>query len=242
MTTVATNGVQVARSPIYGLMSNPSMVDFPGRMAAVFFTTGCNFRCGFCHNASLLGAPREGYDWEKLDEICRRFRKQWIRNVVITGGEPTLCANLPETIDFFRERGFGVKLDTNGSNPALLAELLPKLDYVAMDVKCGLERYPSFVAFSHPEKVAAAIDLLVRGQTPYEFRTTLVEGIHDDDELRAIGEAVRGAALHVLQAFIPRENLPDPALRVTPRTTPSRLREAAAILSDYVREVRIRGD
>lgn len=228
-------------SPVYACMRNPSLVDFPGRMAAVFFVTGCNFRCGFCHNAPLLATARAGYTWKRLDELCTAFRRQWVEAVVLTGGEPTLAPGLLDAIGFFRQRGFTVKLDSNGSRPDALAAVLDQVAFVAMDVKCSLPRYPAFVGFPNPEPVARSIQLLIAGATPYEFRTTLIEAVHDDDEMHAIGETVRGATGYAVQAFVPRDDLPDPALRVAPRTRPQALQRAAEILRPYVGRVEIRG-
>jgi len=228
-------------SPIYASMRNPSLVDFPGRMAAVFFVTGCNFRCGFCHNAPLLGSVKQGYSWERLDELCQRFRRQWVKAVVLTGGEPSLAANLVDTLQFFRERGFEVKLDTNGSRPAVLEQVLSLLSFVAMDVKCSLPRYADFVGFGDGEAIRASIRLLLDSTTPYEFRTTLIEPVHTDAEIAAIGETVRGATCFAVQPFIPRDDLPEPQLRKTPRTRPQVLRHAADLLRPYVRRVEIRG-
>ncbi len=230
-----------AYSPFHACMRNPSLVDFPGRMAAVFFVAGCNFRCGFCHNASLLDAGAERYTWERLDALCAALRRQWVEAVVVTGGEPTLAPGLAEAVRFFQDRGFAVKLDTNGSRPQVLAAVLDRLGFVAMDIKCSLPRYPDFVGFSDSDAVRHSIGLLLRGRTPYEFRTTLIEGFHTDAEVEAIGEAVRGAASFAVQAFVPRDDLPDPAMRVLPRTRPQALRRAADILRRYVARVEIRG-
>lgn len=228
-------------SPIYASMRNASLVDFPGRMAAVFFVTGCNFRCGFCHNAPLLGSVKEGYSWEQLDALCQKFRRQWVKAVVLTGGEPSLSPNLVEVLHFFRERGFKVKLDTNGSRPSVLKQVLSLIDFVAMDVKCSLPRYADFVGFADSAAIGESIGLLVGSDTPYEFRTTLIEPVHTEAEVHAIGEAVRGAACFAVQPFVPRDDLPEAQLRQTPRTRPQVLRWAADILRPYVRRVEIRG-
>ncbi len=228
-------------SPIYASMRNASLVDFPGRMAAVFFVTGCNFRCGFCHNAPLLGSLKEGYSWEQLDALCQNFRRQWVKAVVLTGGEPSLAVNLLETLHFFRERGFEVKLDTNGSQPGVLAQVLSLVSFVAMDVKCSLPRYADFVGFADSAAIHESIRLLLDSSIPYEFRTTLIEAVHTDEEVQAIGATVRGATCFAVQPFIPRDDLPEPQLRQTPRTRPQILRRAADILRPYVRRVEIRG-
>lgn len=240
MTSIAP-AVAAGVSPVFAVMPRPSMVDFPARLAVVLFTTGCNFRCGFCHNASLLGKPRRGYTWEQLDEECRRFRREWADGVVISGGEPTLSPRLDALIDRLRGHGFAVKLDTNGSRPGCLQRVLPKLDYVAMDVKCALERYPDFVAFADTDCIRASIRLLIDTDVDSEFRTTVLESVHDDAEMRAIGELVRGSRRFVLQPFVPRDDLPDPALRSQPRTSPDLLARLGRIMEEYVDEVIVRG-
>lgn len=230
------------RSPIFGMLSNPSMMDFPGCLSAVLFTTGCNFRCGFCHNAPLLGVRKQGYTWEELEKACRRLKKNWVKGVVITGGEPTLWENLGETLEFFRVRGFRVKLDSNGSRPDALKTVLPLVDYVAMDVKCRIERYPDFVSFSDVAAIRSSISLIMKEAPAYEFRTTVIEDVHDEDEIRAIGESIRGAELYALQAFIPRDDLPDETLRNKPRTRPQILESLGKTAGEYVRKVTLRGN
>lgn len=230
-----------ARSPVFGALAHPSMVDFPGRIAVVLFTTGCNFRCGFCHNAALLGQTQPGYSWEDLDALCRHHRAKWVDGAVISGGEPTLSDELPRLVDMLTTHGFGVKLDTNGSRPAVLKRLLPQLDYLAMDVKCALASYPDFVAYTDTDRIRQSIDLLLNWSGNYEFRCTLLPDIHSDAELHSMGEAVRGARRFVLQPFVPRDTLPDEALRRTPRTPPDALRHAGHILEPYVQTVIVRG-
>jgi len=228
-------------SSIYGAMQRPSMVDYPGRMAAVLFTTGCNFRCGFCHNAALLGTPQRGYTWEQLGAMCDRYRRNWVTAVVITGGEPTLAPGVKDTVCFFRDRGFEVKLDSNGSRPDTLAELLPFVDYVAMDIKCHLDQYGEFVGFADTSAITRSVGLIKAGSTPHEFRTTVIEGVHRPDDFHALGALVGGAPSFALQAFIPRDDLPDPALTAKPRTRPAFLEECAVVLRNYVQRVDIRG-
>ena len=154
---------------------------------------------------------------------------------------PTLAPRLRETVRFFLDRGFEVKIDSNGSRPGTLAELLPLVDYVAMDIKCHLEQYGEFVAFADTSAIARSIALLRRGSTAYEFRTTVIEGIHKPDDFHALGALVSGAPSFALQAFIPRDDLPDPVLTTKPRTRPAFLHECAAVLRQYVERVDIRG-
>lgn len=231
----------LATSPVYGLRKNPTMVDFPGRMAVVFFTTGCNFRCGFCHNASLLGEQREGYGWKRLRHVCQRFRDQWVDGAVITGGEPTLSPTLPELVTFLRDQGFSVKLDTNGSRPDVLAPLLPLLDYVAMDVKCRLDSYAEFVGFADIGTITDSAELLRTQAIDYEFRTTLLTGFHSDEEMHGIGAIIRPARRYAVQPFIPREDLPESRWCNEARTSPDRLQEAGKLMQVYADEVIVRG-
>ena len=97
---------------VYAYLEKPSMVDYPKHFAAVFFTSGCNFTCGFCHNAMLMGRKQAGLSWEKLETAGAKFKKDWVNGVVITGGEPTCAGNLNELINFFKQFGFAVKRDT----------------------------------------------------------------------------------------------------------------------------------
>jgi len=229
-------------SPVFGILRNPSMVDYPGRLSGVVFIAGCNFRCGFCHNAELAGPLRPGMSWQQLERACRRFRDNWVEAITITGGEPTLHPELPDLIRRLRSWGFRIKLDTNGSRPEILDQVIPWTDYVAMDVKCVPERYASFVGFSQTDRILESIDLIRSQAADYEFRTTVVPGVHDEQEVEAVARLVAGARRFALQAFVPRDNLPDPSLRNLPRTTLDTLRRLAAYAEPHVETVVLRGD
>ena len=226
-----------AISSVCAFQKNPSMLDYPGCMSALFFTSGCNFRCGYCHNAALLAGAKGGLPYERLERACEKFREDWVDAAVITGGEPTLSPDLPILIGLFRSAGFRVKLDTNGSKPDAIARVLRDVDYVAMDVKCRLENYPRVAGFNDPDAIRRSIALVRDGARDYEFRTTIVESLHTDEELHAIGEAVRGARRCVVQPFVPRDDLRDETYRRMPRARDERVREAAAILRGYADEV-----
>lgn len=231
----------LAASPVATVLHAPSMVDFPGRLAAVFFVGGCNFRCGFCHNAALLAHPERYFTWDALRARAAEFRQSWADGAVISGGEPTLSANLPALIAELKAFGFAVKLDTNGSRPDALAAVLASVDYVAMDVKTAPERYARFTGFDDTSAIARSMELLRRGAVDYELRTTVVDSEHDDAVMDAIGAWVRGARRWVLQPFVPRDDLPDPKLRSTPRTPATRLIELRERLADCAGEVIARG-
>lgn len=227
---------------VYAYLEKPSMVDYPKRFAAVFFTSGCNFGCGFCHNAALMGKKQTGLSWNQLETACAKFKKDWVNGVVITGGEPTCTDDLIELIRFFKERfGFAIKLDTNGSNPDLLAECLPLVDYVAMDIKCSLQAYADVVRFSDTDKVQQSINLIRAEARDYEFRTTVIDSVHTDEQMDEVRQTVQGSKRYALQAFIPRDELPGVEYRTVPRTTSARLHELKERMAGCADEILLRG-
>jgi pyruvate formate lyase activating enzyme len=229
-----------APSPVYGILKNPSLVDFPGHLARVFFLSGCNFACDFCHNADLA-TPRPGLPWRRILEVLAQDRRQWVDGVVISGGEPTLAPELPELIDHIRASGYAVKLDTNGSRPDVLALLFDRLDYVAMDLKCPIEEYPSFVGFNRPDQVRASIELVRSRARDYEFRTTVLADYHTEVRIRTMAESIREARRYVLQPFLPRDDLPGERRRTAPRTPPDLILKLAEIARPFVKAVTVRG-
>lgn len=230
-------------SSIYAYLEKPSLVDFPKRFAAVFFISGCGFSCGFCHNAELMAKKQSGLPWNRLRTACTTFKKNWVNGVVITGGEPTTASDLPDLIRFFKQHfGFAVKLDTNGSNPERLAECLPLVDYVAMDIKCGFSAYPDIAGFQDTGKIQQSIDLIRTQAKDYEFRTTIIEPVHTDEQMEEVRETIDGSRRYVLQSFIPRDNLPKEKYRTIPRTTTARLREIRELMAGCAGEVLLRGE
>jgi pyruvate formate lyase activating enzyme len=229
------------QSPVYAYLEKPSMVDYPKHMAAVFFTSGCNFSCGFCHNASLMGKKKTGLSWEKLKTACTRFKKDWVNGVVITGGEPTCSTDLPELITFFKSFGFAVKLDTNGSHPDLLEPILPLVDYVAMDVKTGGSGYADLVGFPNIGTIQTSVDLIKSNAKEYEFRTTVIETVHTDQQMDEVAEIIQGSKRYALQAFIPRDELPEEQFRTVPRTTSARLHQLKDRMTGCADEILLRG-
>ncbi len=229
------------RCPVAAVLGQVSMVDYPGHIAAVLFTGGCNFRCGFCHNAALFARADATYPWEVIRERAHGFRDEWANGVVISGGEPTLATGLPRLIEEMKNLGFLVKLDTNGSRPDVLAAVLPRVDYVAMDVKTAPERYRALTGFGDTDAIARSMALLRDGPTDYELRTTVIVNEHHDACMEALGRWIGGARRWVLQPFVPRDDLPDPALRSASRTPVARLCELRERLVACAEEVLVRG-
>jgi pyruvate formate lyase activating enzyme len=228
-------------SPIYAFLEKPSMIDYPGHLCGVFFTSGCNFSCGFCHNAALMGRKQKTLSWERVEEVCRKFKDEWVDAVCITGGEPSLQPGLIELIHFFRDRGFKIKLDSNGSHPEILASCLPQVDLVAMDIKSGPAGYAEIAGFADIEKIKESIALIKKSGVDYEFRTTVIEPFHTDEQMLEAGELIKGAKRYCLQAFVPQDTLPGEAFRSLKRTTPERLRRLEKLMAPFAEEVVVRG-
>ena len=200
-----------------------SLLDYPDRVAAVLFTAGCNFRCPFCHNAELV-LPEKTRELQLTgkQEVFRALeeRRGFLDGVVITGGEPTLQPDLREFIREVRQLGLLVKLDTNGSRPEVLEDLLAAglLDYVAMDVKAPLTRYSDFAGVPVDLSAIERSICLVRERVPdYEFRTTVAPGLMAED-LKEIAVLLAGSRCWFLQPFIVPEGkgLVDPAFERRP--------------------------
>ena len=191
-------------------MEKFSMVDFDGYIACTVFTKGCNFLCPFCHNASLVtGEAAEIPEDEVFDYLTKR--KGLVDAVCITGGEPTLQKGLKDFILRVRALGYKVKLDTNGTRPDVLRELLSEglLDYVAMDIKTDFEHYPHVICVHDPkliERVKESVDILKSSTIDYEFRTTAVAEYHSEANYAAVAEIVRGAKRFFIQKFKDGEN------------------------------------
>ena len=188
-----------------GGLQKMTLLDFPGRVACTVFTAGCNFRCPFCHNSSLV-VPTEIPEFSQDDFFAfLRKRQGLLDGVAITGGEPLLHADMIDFLRKIRALGYAVKLDTNGAFPAHLRAILEAglVDYVAMDIKNRREKYGLTAGVSGVlPAVEESAALLLGGKTPFEFRTTLVDELHEPEDFAAIGEWIRGAERYFIQSFV----------------------------------------
>ena len=219
-----------------------SLVDYPGQLAATLFVPGCNFRCGYCHNPELVEA-KEGTlnEEEVLDSICKR--NNIIEAVVITGGEPTLCGDLCIFAKKIKDKGFKVKLDTNGAKPDVIEDLFRNwaVDFVAMDIKTSIDKYSCVTSQKNiGDVLIKSLRLLMLSTVPYELRTTCVPGIVDEKDIRKIGEMVKGAKKHCLQQFRPFQTYDESFQKILPYPKET-LYKFKEILGEYVQEVDIRG-
>ena len=188
-----------------GGLQKMTLLDFPGRVACTVFTVGCNFRCPFCHNSSLVLSPAVP-ELSQDDFFAFLEKRQGLLDgVAITGGEPLLQPDMPVFLEKIRTLGYAVKLDTNGAFPDRLRTVLEAglVDYVAMDVKNSREKYEQTtgVAGILPQ-VEQSVALLRAGKTPFEFRTTLVDELHEPADFTAIGQWIAGTERYFIQGFV----------------------------------------
>ena len=219
-----------------------SLVDYDLKLSTTIFFGGCNFRCPFCHNSSLVIDPNQNSDIS-FDEIIDHLnkRKGVIDAVTFTGGEPTLFLELKDYIKKVKEMGFLVKLDTNGSNPSVIEELLKEnlLDYIAMDIKNSLEKYSlTCGVYIGEENIKKSISLIMSSNIEYEFRTTLISEYHTIEDMFAISNLLKGAKKMRLQKFIPSENCINKNLSEIDINTASNY---VSILKKTISDVSLRG-
>ena len=235
---------------IHGLQKM-TLLDFPEHVACTVFLGGCDLRCPYCHNYELAtGKVPPVMEEEELLAFLAK-RKGLLDGVAITGGEPCLHRDLPDFIARIRALGFAVKLDTNGTHPDMLREVLEKglVDYVAMDVKNSPARYALTAGLTEKETdensepafvsaVRMSIRILMESGVDYEFRTTVVEELHREEDFEEIGALIKGAKRYFLQCFTDRDTVPYAGLSAPSK---AKLEACAAIVRRYVGDVKIRG-
>jgi pyruvate formate lyase activating enzyme len=220
-----------------------TLLDYPGHLAATIFLGGCNMRCPFCHNASLVTSvacqPTIPVD-EVLSVLAKR--KNILEGVCITGGEPTLYPDLPEFIATVKALGFKVKLDTNGTNPSMMKALVKDalIDYVAMDIKNTKDKYylTSGVTNINIDLLNESISFLLTSPLCYEFRTTIVKEYHTELDILSIGQWIAGAKAYYLQSYQDSGDILSPGLSSHSKET---LLSYVKLLAPYVEHVSLRG-
>ena len=226
---------------IYGLQKM-TLLDYPGKIACTVFLSGCDMRCPFCHNSELAAGRMDPVMTEEELLAFLRKRQGLLEGVAITGGEPLLREESMELLQRIRDLGFPIKLDTNGTHPERLRRAAEGglAQYVAMDLKNSPERYAETIGIPGfdlgPVRESAA--LLLTMPVDYEFRTTVVRELHDENSFRAMGEWIHGAKRYFLQPFVDRETVPVKGLSA-PST--GELQDWAEIMRKHITEVSIRG-
>ena len=220
-----------------------TLLDYPGKVACTVFLAGCNFRCPFCHNASLVTRIDPKNDIPEQDVLkFLKKRRGMLDGVCITGGEPLLAPGLETFIREIRAMGYLVKLDTNGSSAGRLESLVEKglVDYVAMDIKNSPAKYAQTIGLGEYDlkNVKKSIKCLMGGQIAYEFRTTVVREFHKREDFEEIGRWLCGAENYYLQSFVDSGDLICPGLR---GYTLEIMEQALEIVKKYVPNAQLRG-
>jgi len=219
-------------------------LDFPGFISSTVFLAGCNFRCPFCHNADLVLRP-EFLPTMPLDYFMSYLdsRQGWLEAICISGGEPLLQDDLEVLCQVIKDRNLMVKVDTNGSFPARLEELIRRelVDYVAMDVKAPRRRYAQVVRASVKEEdIQQSIEIIRSVRVPYMFRTTVVPGLVGEEDLMEIADWIKGAKVFQIQQFSARNPI-DPNYRLLEPFAPEEIQRMADLVRPYFDEVRVEG-
>jgi pyruvate formate lyase activating enzyme len=243
-----------------GGLEKLSLIDYPGELSAVIFTIGCTFRCPFCYNPMLvLSSDRngnsslpQGEETEQghtlLEEddlfLFLKGRQGKLDAMVISGGEPTLQADLPEFIHRVRVLGYKIKLDTNGTNPAMLKKLLAEklVDYLAMDLKAAPSGYEKATGTKFNfEKIKESVKIIMQSNLPYEFRTTCVPGYINEKSVAEMGELINSADKWYLQNFKSDTELIDKSLKGRFGFNSAEMKKFATIGRKYVKKCEVRG-
>ncbi len=229
-----------------GGINTLTLLDYPGKVAAIVFSAGCNFRCGYCHNVQfvlpeqvekLKGSfiPEEKF-FHFLDE-----RKGMLDGIVISGGEATIYPDLPEFAQKIKAKGFLVKLDTNGTTPTMIQKLLDQnlVDYIAMDVKMPLAEYADLVGVQpDTEALKKSIELIKKSNIDYEFRTTIIDEFHDEENFEQLIKDIGPAKNFTLQVFRPEKTL-DPKFGSFHASTEEKMKRLEKIARKYMDNVRL---
>ena len=202
---------------ILGGFQKLTLLDYPGKIAATVFTVGCSFRCPFCHNPELVNLRlAHNEESEKAFFEFLEKRKGKLEGVCITGGEPTIQPDILEFIQKIKKLGFLVKLDSNGTRPDVLKKLIDQklVDYIAMDIKNKLEKYDVTTGSKvDKDRIRLSVNLIRNSRIPYEFRTTVVPGLHTEKDFLEIAKWINGAEAYYLQEYREEQKILDPNLK-----------------------------
>lgn len=228
---------------IFNGLQKLTLLDYPGNVACTLFTSGCDFRCPFCHNAALVFRDN-GLESYSEEDILTFLKKRYgiLEGVAVTGGEPLLHSGLPDFLKKVRELGYKIKLDTNGSYPERLKTVLDAglVDMVAMDIKNSKEKYGDTIGIPDYDvsPIERSVKLLLNGNVDYEFRTTVTGNYHHAEDFYKIGEWIKGAKAYFLQAFVDSGELICPDIT---GASPSDMAKYLDIVKEFVPSASLRG-
>lgn len=234
--------------PVYGL-EKFSLVEWPGKISGIVFTGGCNFRCPFCHNPELIDLTSaeesrvKPFLWSEIEAFLEA-KRGWLDAIIVTGGEPTLHASLPDFFRLIKGMGYSAALETNGSNPEMIECLLREklLDRIQMDIKSSLTNYGAATGLENPplDKIKRSVELLMRSGLEYEFHTTVVPGLVSEADIEQMEELISGAEKIVLQQFRPMKTFDKKYQEALPYTQED-LQKMGEKLKKFVKKVEVTG-
>jgi len=223
-------------------MIETSLIDWEGKIVSTLYVPSCNFRCPYCYNCDLILYPENfpNIAQSEIDSFLLE-RKDFIDGICMSGGEPTLYPDLPTYFKKIRDKGFLIKLDTNGTNPKLLKKLLDLglVDYIAMDIKSSLDfnNYSKAAGIKDKavlEKVKDSIGLIINSKIDYEFRTTVVPSLHSEEIITEIARYITGAKKYVLQNFSPLEKTLNPSFQKIKPYSDEKIQELSEKAKKYI--------
>jgi len=218
-----------------------SFVDFDDKICATIFTGGCNFLCPFCHNSGIVKRAFKPYDEKEILDYLQS-RTKLLDAVTISGGEPSLQKDLKEFVSKVKKMGYLVKLDTNGTNPEVVKNLIEKklIDYVAMDIKNNFDDYSQITGVKNPnvEKIKETLNYLTEKEFPFELRTTLVKQFHTEENIKKLASDLNGQKKLFLQKFVNNESCFSSNLDPVPKAEVEKFKD---ILSETIKNVYLRG-
>lgn len=213
--------------------------EWAGKIVAIIFVGGCNFKCGFCHNKDLVVGNLPDISFK---DILNRLikRRKWIDAVEISGGEPSLHkSKIIRILRELKREGFLTMINTNGSDPSFISELKDLVDYWAMDIKAGFDKYEKVINSKvNIDNIKRSIKLIMNSKE-YEFRTTVIPGLHSKDDILEIAKMIKGAKRYFIQNFVPQNTLDPSFMKVKPFPK-EKMKEFAEKAKEYIKEVQIR--
>lgn len=232
--------------PIKGFIEN-SLIEWEGKIVSIIFLPTCNLRCHYCHAPHLVQTPNE-LESIPVDAVIDKIRQNlgWVDGVVVTGGEPTSHKHLDVFLKSLKDIGIMVRLDTNGTNPRILKDLIARklLDCVAMDIKAPLQKEKYELVSGVPciiEDIKESIRIIMESGIEYEFRTTVCPSQLDGDDIEEIAKTIQGARRYILQSFRPNHCLDTEMLKIEPYSAET-LRDFSVCAGKYVDYCRVRGE
>ena len=223
-----------------------SFMDWDGKISSVIFLPGCTFRCPFCYNSEMVldTEKLEGLPWEPIKDHFIE-NKDFLDGVCITGGEPTLTPELPKLCKDIKELGLKVKLDSNGTNPKILKQLIDEklIDFVAMDIKTSFDKYPAACGMNDKkliEAVKQSVQIIMNSGIDYEFRTTVVPTLHTIEDMQKMSEQIKDAKKYVIQNFLQEKTL-SPELQKQKPFSREEINKFVEIAKKNIKKVIFRG-